>query len=102
VVEGALLAEAQFDDAVAWLAYRRGKMLAPVAAEVRVLDRELEHVLLVRHRWRGWVPPGGKAEAGEGPRDTARRELFEETGLVAELLYRPAAVSVRVCYAVVC
>jgi len=29
-----------------------------------------------------WSPPGGKAEPGETPEETARRELVEETGLV--------------------
>ena len=31
-----------------------------------------------------WVAPGGKSERGEHPRDTARRELQEETGLAVD------------------
>ncbi|MBK1665298.1 hypothetical protein CKO38_10925 [Rhodospirillum rubrum] len=33
-----------------------------------------------------WVPPGGKIEAGESPRQCALRELREETGLEAPRL----------------
>ncbi|MGW6689948.1 NUDIX hydrolase [Streptomyces sp. NPDC054961] len=44
---------------------------------------------------RGWVSPGGKVDAGETPREAASRELFEETGVTAELLAEPAAVTVR-------
>ena len=51
----------------------------------------LEHegkVLLVRHRKVGaydfWVAPGGGAEGVEDLRSTARREVFEECGLVIE------------------
>lgn len=63
-----------------------------LAAEVWVTDPASEHVLLVKHRVRGWVPPGGKVEPGEAPRVAAARELLEETGLRAALLEEPAAV----------
>ena len=41
-------------------------------------------VLLVRHSYgrRNWELPGGGAEPGEAPDETALRELREETGLV--------------------
>lgn len=65
-----------------------------LAAEVWVLDPTMTRVLLVEHRWRGWVPPGGKAERGEAPRDAAARELPEETRLRLELAGRPVAAMV--------
>lgn len=41
------------------------------------------HVLLVRHTYGrlNWELPGGVANSGEPPDQTARRELLEETGL---------------------
>lgn len=44
-------------------------------------------MLLVRHTYGrlNWELPGGGAEGSEGPDETAVRELFEETGLRAEL-----------------
>lgn len=34
-----------------------------------------------------WIGIGGKLEDGETPYDCARREIFEETGLIAEKLF---------------
>ncbi|NTW42803.1 MAG: NUDIX hydrolase [Cellulomonadaceae bacterium] len=67
----------------------------PIAVECWIFDPEGSHVLLVEHRWRGWVPPGGAVEAGEGPRDAALRELFEETGVVADLSPAPVLACLR-------
>ncbi|MFD8418147.1 NUDIX domain-containing protein [Streptomyces sp. NPDC059466] len=85
----------EFDGAGQWLASAGQEPLGPLAAEVWVFDEELARVLLVRHRWRGWVPPGGRVEPGETPREGARRELLEETGIEGELLREPAAATVR-------
>jgi 8-oxo-dGTP diphosphatase len=90
----ARLAAMEFDDARAWLR-ARPTLMEPLAAEVWVIDPAYSHVLLVRHRVRGWVPPGGKVEPGETPRVAAVRELAEETGVTGELLPAPAAVAVR-------
>lgn len=93
-VADARLAAMEFDDAQAWLRARQ-TLMEPLAAEVWVTDPTYTHVLLVQHRVRGWVPPGGKVEPGETPRVAAARELMEETGVECELLPVPAAVAVR-------
>jgi 8-oxo-dGTP diphosphatase len=85
----------EFDGARAWLRSALVGAVQPLGAEVWVLDPALEQIVLVGHPWRGLVPPGGKVEPGECPRDGAARELAEETGLRPQLLERPAAVAVR-------
>ncbi len=44
-----------------------------------------EKVLLVRRHEQVWAFPGGMVEAGETIIEAARRELFEETGVTADL-----------------
>jgi 8-oxo-dGTP diphosphatase len=93
-VADAGLAAMEFDRARAWLRARPA-LVEPLAAEVWVTDPARSHVLLVRHRLRGWVPPGGTVEPDETPRAAAARELVEETGVLGELLSIPAAVAIR-------
>ena len=51
--------------------------------------------LLVRHRERRtWECPGGHREPGEAIDDTARRELWEETGVLHFRLHPVCAYSV--------
>lgn len=89
------LAVREFDDARAWLARVAEGVMPPFAAEVWVFDPSFDRVLLVKHRWRDWVPPGGTVEPGETPPEAAVRELVEETGVQAVLLPFPAAAAVR-------
>jgi 8-oxo-dGTP diphosphatase len=89
------LAMFEFDGARRWFSAALAAPLQPLGAEVWVFDPGLEHVVLVKHRWRAWVPPGGEVERGETPREGAARELLEETGLRVDLLDIPAAAAVR-------
>ncbi|PSQ18535.1 hypothetical protein BRD00_04380 [Halobacteriales archaeon QS_8_69_26] len=61
--------------------------LFPWAAVALATDSDRERVLLVRHESHdyGWEPPGGKGEPDESVSETARREVREETGLMARI-----------------
>jgi 8-oxo-dGTP diphosphatase len=53
------------------------------AFAVSVFCRHGGAILLVRHRRLAqWLPVGGEIEPGETPIEAARRELYEETGLI--------------------
>jgi len=73
-----------------WMAEQR-----PLAADVWVFSPDYLSILVVDHPWRGLVPPGGKVEPGEAPREGAVRELAEETGLVLAIAAAPASAAVR-------
>lgn len=85
----------EFDQARSWLRSALAEPMEPLGAEVWVLDPALEQIVLVSNPVRGLVPPGGKVEPGECPRDGAARELAEEAGLRPRLLDHPAAAAVR-------
>jgi 8-oxo-dGTP pyrophosphatase MutT (NUDIX family) len=51
-------------------------------AGVFVVDESLKKVLLVQSRGKLWGPPKGSLEEGETFQECAKRELYEETGLV--------------------
>ncbi|MGI3781295.1 MAG: NUDIX hydrolase [Janthinobacterium lividum] len=79
-------------DALAWLAstddiFRRIPPKTPpkhLVAYFVLHDPVDGSVLLVDHRKAGsWLPTGGHVAAGEDPRDTVRRETFEELGVTA-------------------
>lgn len=58
----------------------------PMSAAALIAD-QLGRLLIVRPAGEssGWHLPGGLVEAGESPRDAARREVREEVGLDLEL-----------------
>jgi ADP-ribose pyrophosphatase YjhB (NUDIX family)/NAD(P)-dependent dehydrogenase (short-subunit alcohol dehydrogenase family) len=71
-------------------AFRGGRMVPPtlrddlgLAASACVLCAEKRRVLLIR-RGSALAFPGGRIEPGESAEQAARRELFEETGLLVD------------------
>jgi 8-oxo-dGTP diphosphatase len=56
-----------------------------IAAASMCLWRD-DKVLLVKRPEGVWALPGGKVEPGETTAEAAEREIFEETGIVAEAL----------------
>lgn len=59
---------------------------APIPGAGGVVLNEAGQVLLVRYRSGAWAFPKGHVEPGEGPEQTAVREVREETGVRAAVL----------------
>jgi 8-oxo-dGTP pyrophosphatase MutT (NUDIX family) len=71
--------------------------VARVGGRVLLVD-DAERVLLIHERIEDgsthWLTPGGGVEHGEHPREAARREAFEETGIEIDLADDAEAVHV--------
>lgn len=78
-----------------WARRRTVRTIAPsfTVGAIVFVERADGRVLLARLAYRErWGVPGGLLKRGEDPADGARREVFEETGLVIDLLGEPAVV----------
>ncbi len=74
-----------------WLV--RGVAPSYTVGAICLIERADGDVLLVRQVYRHqWGVPGGLLKRGEDPADAARREVFEEVGLVIDLVGEPAVV----------
>lgn len=64
-----------------------GNDLLQMPSVTIVTFNEEGKILLMHHRYTGsWVAPGGSIEPGETPADAAVREMYEETGLIVDLV----------------
>lgn len=60
----------------------RKNLFGHLTASAIILSPSGQRVLMIDHaRHQKWLLPGGHIEADEHPRDTARREAYEEVGL---------------------
>lgn len=78
-----------------WARRRTVRTIAPsfTVGAIVFIERPDGAVLLARLAYRDhWGVPGGLLKRGEDPDDGARREVFEETGLVIDLLGEPTVV----------
>ncbi|MEQ2526953.1 NUDIX hydrolase [Bacillaceae bacterium CLA-AA-H227] len=62
-----------------------GPIIAPGSAII-VLNKEQEILLQLRSDTLDWGIPGGGMELGDSFEETAKRELYEETGLISNHL----------------
>ena len=74
----------------------RDNMVAHFASSGLILNRDMTHVLLVRHNiYRTWSFTGGHADGDPDPLAVALREAEEETGVsVRPLMEQPASLNI--------
>lgn len=59
------------------------RLTRPVVLSVRIMLIDDGHVLMLKHTYMpGWFFPGGLVDRHETPLDAAKREAFEEVGVV--------------------
>jgi len=56
-----------------------------IIAAAGIVINEKNEILMVKNPRRGWEFPGGQVEVGESVINAVRREIFEETGIDAEV-----------------
>lgn len=63
-------------------------MIKKEVAGCVILSKDGKVLLLHRNteKWQHWEIPGGKLDPGENPQQTARREVYEESGLRVKLI----------------
>ncbi|HEX8391974.1 MAG TPA: NUDIX hydrolase [Longimicrobium sp.] len=62
-----------------------GQPVQCAAIPYRIVDGATEILLVTRRSGEGWIIPKGKIEPGLGPRESARREAFEEAGVEGDI-----------------
>lgn len=57
-----------------------------IVAAGGIVKRDNGDILLVKTERRGWEFPGGQVENGESLTEALKREIFEESGIIAEVI----------------
>jgi len=62
------------------------RVISAAVIVVRTADNGIEVLLQLKRKFQQWEFPGGKLDGIERVRKCAKRELYEETGIIAEEL----------------